>query len=313
MVTVMAALLVTILTFAPITPTRQAEAQGSFDQQMINLINDHREANGLSRLAVSTTISAGAQGWSQTMINTHPNGFFHDPNLNNLGEIIAWSQGPTGFEFATSWVRSAPLPSYCTAQMDYTSAEFFVCGWLDSPPHRAIVDTADFKQIGSGTATSGPSNARVTYATQRFSFEAPAAPAAPIAATPASTTPTTISVAPTEPGHSIEVNDIGDRVVVGLKADGALWARRTLVGSGNVWRELGNGQWVAADVAINPTGSVHIAATRSDGTLFTGVWANNGAWSGWVNHGGGWETTTCLLYTSPSPRDATLSRMPSSA
>ena len=25
------------------------------------------------------------------------------------------------------------------------------------------------------------------------------------------------------------------------------------------------------------------------------------------------QTTTCLLYTSPSPRDATLSRMPSSA
>ena len=25
------------------------------------------------------------------------------------------------------------------------------------------------------------------------------------------------------------------------------------------------------------------------------------------------KTTTCLLYTSPSPRDATLSRMPSSA
>ena len=28
---------------------------------------------------------------------------------------------------------------------------------------------------------------------------------------------------------------------------------------------------------------------------------------------GGAEDTTCLLYTSPSPRDATLSRMPSSA
>ena len=30
---------------------------------------------------------------------------------------------------------------------------------------------------------------------------------------------------------------------------------------------------------------------------------------------GGWtdRTTGCLLYTSPSPRDATLSRMPSSA
>ena len=28
---------------------------------------------------------------------------------------------------------------------------------------------------------------------------------------------------------------------------------------------------------------------------------------------GGWQSNTCLLYTSPSPRDATLSRMPSSA
>ena len=26
-----------------------------------------------------------------------------------------------------------------------------------------------------------------------------------------------------------------------------------------------------------------------------------------------WKSTSCLLYTSPSPRDATLSRMPSSA
>ena len=36
-----------------------------------------------------------------------------------------------------------------------------------------------------------------------------------------------------------------------------------------------------------------------------------------LNNGSGWSSrysnTTCLLYTSPSPRDATLSRMPSSA
>ena len=32
-----------------------------------------------------------------------------------------------------------------------------------------------------------------------------------------------------------------------------------------------------------------------------------------VNHPGAVHYTTCLLYTSPSPRDATLSRMPSSA
>ena len=41
----------------------------------------------------------------------------------------------------------------------------------------------------------------------------------------------------------------------------------------------------------------------------------------WLEHGGeakqasdlDWKSWGCLLYTSPSPRDATLSRMPSSA
>ena len=32
-----------------------------------------------------------------------------------------------------------------------------------------------------------------------------------------------------------------------------------------------------------------------------------------IIHGSDGEDTACLLYTSPSPRDATLSRMPSSA
>ena len=32
-----------------------------------------------------------------------------------------------------------------------------------------------------------------------------------------------------------------------------------------------------------------------------------------AEHAKAWESTSCLLYTSPSPRDATLSRMPSSA
>ena len=41
------------------------------------------------------------------------------------------------------------------------------------------------------------------------------------------------------------------------------------------------------------------------GRGYTGVWLSL------MNHTGG--GLTCLLYTSPSPRDATLSRMPSSA
>ena len=35
--------------------------------------------------------------------------------------------------------------------------------------------------------------------------------------------------------------------------------------------------------------------------------------SGWEHFGASPNHCTCLLYTSPSPRDATLSRMPSSA
>ena len=40
------------------------------------------------------------------------------------------------------------------------------------------------------------------------------------------------------------------------------------------------------------------------------IWYQSGTVVNW--HSGG-TFTTCLLYTSPSPRDATLSRMPSSA
>ena len=42
-----------------------------------------------------------------------------------------------------------------------------------------------------------------------------------------------------------------------------------------------------------------------DGYHFVNVYADSGGANG--------QVATCLLYTSPSPRDATLSRMPSSA
>jgi len=49
--------------------------------------------------------------------------------------------------------------------------------------------------------------------------------------------------------------------------------------------------------------------TSSGGNTFIGVDASNPG-SKLPNYA---EPTACLLYTSPSPRDATLSRMPSSA
>ena len=49
---------------------------------------------------------------------------------------------------------------------------------------------------------------------------------------------------------------------------------------------------------------------RSDITIFKNMWTPRG--NGHIAGTATW-LTGCLLYTSPSPRDATLSRMPSSA
>ena len=68
----------------------------------------------------------------------------------------------------------------------------------------------------------------------------------------------------------------GSAQVVGLGADDLV--------------ALGEGAVAVSSVATDPAGN-----TDSDGTGFT------------------LDTITCLLYTSPSPRDGLLSRMPSSA
>ena len=68
---------------------------------------------------------------------------------------------------------------------------------------------------------------------------------------------------------------------------------------------------VRRSTGINPPGSLNFGelgltvgvgtANNSGGRVFAGDNANNP------------QVVGCLLYTSPSPRDATLSRMPSSA
>ena len=68
-----------------------------------------------------------------------------------------------------------------------------------------------------------------------------------------------------------------------------------------VYTDVLNRATSAADTPYNPAMNKTVAdlnATQQQG--FDAVAANQGAW-------------TCLLYTSPSPRDGLLSRMPSSA
>ena len=57
-------------------------------------------------------------------------------------------------------------------------------------------------------------------------------------------------------------------------------------------------------------GDIHVFATTGTAP-FVFDWSNGSSDTSLYNLDAG--TYTCLLYTSPSPRDATLSRMPSSA
>ena len=82
--------------------------------------------------------------------------------------------------------------------------------------------------------------------------------------------------------------------------------------------DLVNGLWYCSSEKIN---SGHHATDELSHTTFTSNTSNQLVTSAPVdnsdcvdNDGDGWGWDgVCLLYTSPSPRDATLSRMPSSA
>ena len=88
---------------------------------------------------------------------------------------------------------------------------------------------------------------------------------------------------------------------IGMELWGQQWFETGCISS-HFTTMVVEGQHVQA--AASPSGDNYaaITATRDDGeTVLTGSMSV------------GPHPTTCLLYTSPSPRDATLSRMPSSA
>ena len=99
-----------------------------------------------------------------------------------------------------------------------------------------------------------------------------------------------------------ERNDLPSNLILTLHKDSD---NRIWIGT----QDKGLGIW-------NPTDSMFSSLTTQDGLCNNHVrniieddWGN--LWFG--TSGGGISKYSCLLYTSPSPRDATLSRMPSSA
>ena len=87
--------------------------------------------------------------------------------------------------------------------------------------------------------------------------------------------------------------------------------------------EVGTGITANSD-GINVTGGITATQYRGDGSGLTGVVASGTGiiikdegsavgTAGTINFAGSGVAATCLLYTSPSPRDKRQSRMPSSA
>ena len=76
-----------------------------------------------------------------------------------------------------------------------------------------------------------------------------------------------------------------------------------------IFGQLIHGEWIDGghqQANINPSDisdTVGVMATATEAQVADAIEAARAAQPGW----------DCLLYTSPSPRDATLSRMPSSA
>ena len=85
--------------------------------------------------------------------------------------------------------------------------------------------------------------------------------------------------------HALATNEAGDSVVVAVKANGDLWARRVSSASTDAWQRQGIGDWSNADVAIDESGRAEIIAVKADGRLFTRSWLPSGAFGPWTRHG----------------------------
>ena len=87
-------------------------------------------------------------------------------------------------------------------------------------------------------------------------------------------------------GHSIASNSSGETAMVGLKANGDLFVRRSSDGViWGSWAEQGAGDWSGADIAIDESGRVEIVAVKDDGRLFTRSWFSGGVFGPWTSHG----------------------------
>ena len=138
------ALLVDRVSFVAARSHAVAPLDDAYETRIVQLVNSHRTAAGLPRLAVSPCADRFAEDWSATMART--SAFQHRPAL---GTVMTTCRGKAvGENIAAGAV----------------TADQMMAMWMRSPGHRANILSSRFTHIGVAAATVGGR----TYGTQNF-------------------------------------------------------------------------------------------------------------------------------------------------
>nr|WP_035797431.1 sigma-70 family RNA polymerase sigma factor [Kitasatospora mediocidica] len=109
---------------------------GSFQQQVLDLVNIQRAQNGCGPLTANGKLQAAAQGQSDDMAARH---FFDHTNPDGAGPQQRIDA--TGYQWSTWGENIAQGQSTPASVMD---------SWMNSPGHRANILNCAFKEIGVG-------------------------------------------------------------------------------------------------------------------------------------------------------------------
>lgn len=125
-------------------PSARAAGLVNLEAAIVRELNRVRAAHGLRPLSVAQGLETAAAGHSASMLTT---GVFEHASADgtSFGDRIRRTYPARGFR---SWTVAENL-LYNTGMM---SAGAAVEAWLESPPHRANMLSAAFREVGVGAA-----------------------------------------------------------------------------------------------------------------------------------------------------------------
>jgi uncharacterized protein YkwD len=164
----------------------------SFASQVVSLVNQHRQALGLSTLGVSPTLTASAQWKSAHM--AYYQYMQHDDPAPPVARTVSDRLAACGYPIGSvGWGENIAY--------GYQTPQDVMTAWLNSPGHKANIENASFRAIGVGAVQGANGYWYWTqdYGTLLDSGSAPApspppsqsAPGVTLTSTPASSTTST--------------------------------------------------------------------------------------------------------------------------